>query len=269
MAKEIQCETHGAGQETFVCHHLAGDAVGLGFNSASECSADDPYPDAWCDDCEIIRAAHAGWNEESKKLTKISLLCSKCYERARIRNTRTAVTLDDLAGLRWKCTSCDEWHYGPILDGTYDAPHYWREEYASADSPGSPGKAFLNEDYCQIGDDYFVRGVIWLPIIGTDQHFRWGVWGSLSRSNFDALIQKSESPEAVELPPMFSWLSSRIEEYPDTLSLKMYARIQKPGVRPFFEMEPADHPLAREFHEGITPARVRELTLKRVDASEG
>jgi len=269
MAREVQCEMHGSGREAFVCHHLLGDAVGLGFNSVSEPSADDPYPDAWCDDCEIIRAEHDGWDEESQKLTKIVLLCSGCYERARIRNTRTEVTLDDLANLRWKCTSCEEWHHGPILDVTHDAPHYWREEYPRKTPPGSSQKTFLNEDYCQIDDDYFVRGIIQLPIVGTDQHFCWGVWGSLSSANFDAVIEKGESSEGAKLPRMFSWLSTRIAEYPDTLNLKMFARIQKPGARPFFELEPADHPLAHEFHEGITPARVRELTLKRVDASEG
>jgi len=47
----------------------------LGFNR-NEPTADDLFPDAWCNDCELIRAEHGGWNEESEKLAKISLLCS-------------------------------------------------------------------------------------------------------------------------------------------------------------------------------------------------
>lgn len=271
MAKEIQCDTHGTGRETFVCSHLAGDAAGLGFNR-DEPSEQNPFPDAWCDDCEVIRAAHGGWNEEAEKLTKLSLLCSGCYERARIRNTRTAVTLDDLARLRWKCSTCDEWHYGPCLDFGYSSPYYWRAVYDSrrrdlpllSDSDELSNAFFLDEDFCQIRDDFFVRGLIQLPIIGTAKNFCWGVWGSLARANFELLLEKGDSVDRVELPPMFSWLSSQIAEYPDTLSLRMHAHQQAPGKRPLFELDRADHPLSLEFYEGITPDRVREIMLRRL-----
>ena len=109
MSKKVQCATHGEYQETFVCTHLLGEAVGLGFNR-DEPTPENPFPDAWCDDCELIRSAHGGWSDESQKLLKISLLCTGCYERSRIRNTRTSVSFDDLVNLRWKCGSCEEWH---------------------------------------------------------------------------------------------------------------------------------------------------------------
>jgi hypothetical protein len=265
MAKEAQCETHGTGAEALVCCHLAGDAAGLGFNR-QDASADGPFPDAWCDDCEIVRAAHDGWSEEPEELMKLSLLCSGCYERARIRNTRTAITFDDLFELRRKCSSCEEWHYGAILDFGYDAPYYWRKEYENASAPGSSRKIFLNEDYCQVDDDYFVRGIVQLPIIGTSKAFCWGVWGSLCRANFGAVLEKTS--EGINLPAMFSWLSTQISDYPDTLSLKMQTRIQRPGLRPIFELDPSEHPLCREYHEGITPQRVREITLKHVRSGE-
>jgi hypothetical protein len=107
MSKKVQCATHGESQETFACTHLLGEAAGLGFNR-DEPTPENPFPDAWCDDCELIRSAHGGWNDESQKLLKISLLCAGCYERSRIRNTRTSVTFGDLATLRWKCGSCEE-----------------------------------------------------------------------------------------------------------------------------------------------------------------
>jgi hypothetical protein len=89
MAKMFLCATHGESTETFVCAHLLGESAGLGFNRG-EPSTDDPFPDAWCDDCELIRAAHDGWNDQSEKLAKISLLCAGCYEQARIRNTHNS-----------------------------------------------------------------------------------------------------------------------------------------------------------------------------------
>jgi hypothetical protein len=276
MADKIQCATHGECETTFVCAHLLGETAGLGFNR-DEPDTHHPFPDAWCDNCELIRAAHNGWDEEAEKLVKISLLCSGCYERARIRNTRPSVTLDDLADLRWKCGSCEEWHAGPCLDFAHASPCYWTENHRKASrlSGMLPGwsrrreKTFLDEDYCSIEDrDFFVRGLIHLPIIGAAETFRWGVWGSLSRENFETLRSMHDDRKRVDLPPMFSWLSNRIPEYPDTVSLKVYAHIQEPGERPRFRLELTDHPLSQEYHRGITSERVRQIMLPRVRSNE-
>jgi hypothetical protein len=252
-----------------------GETVGLGFNS-DEPDSENPFPDAWCDDCEIIRAAHNGWNEDSEKLTKIVLICSCCYERARIRNTHPTVTLDDLAGLRWKCGSCEEWHTGPALDFGFSKPYYWQDGHEKAFRwnvlPSGQierlNATFLDEDFCTIDDEsFFVRGLIHLPIIGAAQTFRWGVWGSLSRENFETLLRMHDDPKRIELPPMFSWLSTRIPDYPETLSLKMHAHIQEPGSCPHFEVELTDHPLAQAYRHGITPERVKEIMFRCLAAS--
>ena len=270
MPGKVDCALHGERHEAFVCSHLVGNPAGLGFHR-DEPTTENPFPDAWCNDCEIIREAHGGWTEESEKLLKISLLCSACYERARIRNTKTPYSFDDLAGVRWKCGSCDEWHTGPCLDFGFPSPLYWREKKNNArfSSPPEPGskerKTFLTPDFCAIEDEqFYVRGVLLLPIIGTAENLCWGVWGSLSRDNFQTLLNMDNDPKRSELPPMFSWLSSRIPEYPDTLSLKMYAHIQKPGSRPHFELQETDHPLSQEYHHGITAERVRDIMLRHL-----
>lgn len=270
MPDKVHCETHGETEQAFVCSHLAQESHGLGFN-CEESTDEQHFPDAWCDNCELIRASHGGWTDEAEELASIKLACSGCYERTRIRNSRPTVTLDDLAGLRWKCGTCDEWHTGPLLDLGFDAPHYWssdsekchRWSVLPSGSLERTCKTFIDSDYCAIDDrDYFVRGIIELPIIGAAESFRWGVWGSLSRENFEALIRADEKNGQPENTQMFSWLSSRIQEYPDTLSLKMTASIQEPGMRPLFRLERADHPLAREFYEGIAPERVREIMFR-------
>ncbi len=272
MPDKIQCATHGECDETFVCTHLTGETAGLGFNR-NEPTEDNPFPDAWCDNCELIREAHGGWTDESQKLVEISLLCSGCYERARIRNTRPSFTLDDLKDLRWKCGTCEEWHTGPCLDFGYEAPYYWLDKHEKSNRRSSllPSwskklpTTFLNEDFCAIEDrDFFVRGLIHLPIIGAAETLRWGVWGSLSRENFETLLKVDDDPKRTELPPMFAWLSTQIPEYPDTLSLEMYAHIQEPGLRPLFRLERSDHPLSQEYHHGISPERVKEIMMGRL-----
>ena len=130
-------------------------------------------------------------------------------------------------------------------------------------------KTFLDEDYCAIEDrDFFVRGIIHLPIIGTAETLRWGVWGSLSRDNFNKLRTMDDNARRVEQPAVFSWMSTRLPEYPDTLNLKMYAHIQEPGMRPNFELELTDHPLSQQYHKGISPERVKEIMFGRLAGNE-
>jgi hypothetical protein len=271
--KKVICGTHGEADKAYVCAHLVEEDAGLGFNRRNPTKRN-PYPDAWCDNCEIIRTAHNGWTEESEKLAGIRLVCSECYGRIRILNTRPTVTLDDLAMLRWKCGDCEEWHTGACLDFSHGAPHYWRASYDTGSrwnvSPtgdlDTSASRFLDDDYCAIDGDYFVRGLIHLPIVGADETFRWGVWGSLSRANFETLLRADGQHARPEVAEMFSWLSTSLPEYPDTLNLKMWAMIQASGQRPHFRLERADHPLAKEFHEGIAPERVREIMLRRLPA---
>ncbi|HET7286454.1 MAG TPA: DUF2199 domain-containing protein, partial [Pyrinomonadaceae bacterium] len=83
--------------------------------------------------------------------------------------------------------------------------------------------------------------------------------------NFDKFTAVNDDPARVELPPMFSWLSNQIDEYPDTVNLKMYAHVHEPDERPTFELEPTDHPLSQEYYQGITPERVKEIMMRRLD----
>jgi hypothetical protein len=275
VPETIQCDKHGESEKTYICVHLKGDDAGLGFNR-DEPSDEDPFPDAWCDACEIVRAEYGGWEGVPDGLCQLALLCSGCYERACILHTRPTTTFEDLSNLRWKCGHCEEWHSGPCLDFVFPEPSYWDKSRDKGtrwqDTPGSTrvlNATFLDDDYCCIGgESFFVRGIIHLPIVGTAGTFRWGVWGSLSRQNFEKLLIADDDPARVDLPPMFSWLSSKISDYPDTLNMKMFAHIQEPGIVPNFRLERCDHPLAREYHHGIMPDRVREIMLNGLPALE-
>jgi len=84
----------------------------------------------------------------------------------------------------------------------------------------------------------------------------------------DGFFRQEMAAKGVELPPMFSWLSNQIDGYPDTLNLKMYAHLQQPAWRPNFELERTDHPLAQEYHHGITAERVKEIMMSRIRSFE-
>ena len=81
----IECIHHGTCHKTYVCQHLAA-GTGQGFVCFE--NPDNPYPDAWCDECERARMDARGWNEESEKVAGITLRCHRCYLETKARNER-------------------------------------------------------------------------------------------------------------------------------------------------------------------------------------
>jgi len=55
MPDVVHCDLHGETPQTFVCVHLKDETYGLGFNREDP-SDENPYPDAWCDACDVIRS---------------------------------------------------------------------------------------------------------------------------------------------------------------------------------------------------------------------
>ena len=104
-----------------------------------------------------------------------------------------------------------------------------------------------------------MRGVIPIPIIGSEALFMWGVWVSLSREHFFRMSELWNDPKIVEEPPYFGWLSNNIPVYPNTLNLKTNIFSRNVKHRPYIELEPTNHPLALEQRRGITCERVEEI----------
>ena len=83
--KRLECRDHGEAYATFVCQHIA-VGTGQGFNYGN---LEDPRPDAWCDACDLVLMACGGeWNDSSEALAGVTMICSECYDRARLRNER-------------------------------------------------------------------------------------------------------------------------------------------------------------------------------------
>lgn len=137
----------------------------------------------------------------------------------------------------------------------FQAPDSWRP----VDSDSDAGSE-LTPDLCVIrNEDFFVRGIVEIPVLDQDEPFAWGVWVSLSRKNFERMGDLWLSPDRVQEPPYFGWFCNVIPGFPTTLHLKTSVHTREVGVRPYIELEPTDHPLAVEQRNGITMARVREI----------
>jgi hypothetical protein len=108
--------------------------------------------------------------------------------------------------------------------------------------------------------EYYIRAVLEIPIVGGETVFTFGVWSSLSEANFKREQKLASDPSRVDEPPYFGWLSNRIWQYPDTLSLKCNVISRPPGQRPRIELEPTDHLLSVEQRNGISHDRLMELS---------
>ncbi len=155
---------------------------------------------------------------------------------------------------RFQCSACDEWHEG-IPDLGFDAPH----QYASLSAEQRTTIASKTDDLCTIEDDYFVRGVIELPIVGHDDTFGLGAWVSLSKANFARYVELFRAAEPSADGPYFGWLCNSISGYPDTLFLKTNVHLRPHPKRPLIELEPTDHPLAIHQRKGISLAEVQAI----------
>ncbi|MFF4456722.1 DUF2199 domain-containing protein [Streptomyces goshikiensis] len=141
------------------------------------------------------------------------------------------------------------------MNYTAEAPAVWDPAFDEADD------CLLSSDQCVIhARHYFVKGLIEIPVIGSDEVFSWAVWVSLSRESFFRAADRWETPGREAEEPYFGWLTTDLSVYsPTTLNLKTHVHTRPVGELPFVELEPTDHPLAVEQCTGITRDRLREI----------
>lgn len=158
---------------------------------------------------------------------------------------------------KFKCTTCSAWHDElPMSYGT-DAP-YW---YDVTTPEHRERQVEISSDQCIVdGEQYFIRGCLEIPVVDEDEPFIWEVWVSITEKSFERVSELWETSGRETEPPYFGWLSTSLPCYPDTLNLKTHVHTRPVGERPFIELEPTEHPLAVEQRNGITMARVKEIT---------
>lgn len=161
----------------------------------------------------------------------------------------------------WVCPHCNCVHNG-LFDLGVDRPIVWSDPGdALPNSAITESDHVLTEDFCILqGQNFFVRGVAYLPIIGAqDSFFGLGVWSSLSKANFDLYVSQFDDGGSEDSGPWFGWFSNNLKGYPDAFRLKCNVHPQSGGRRPHIELEETDHPLSVEQRQGITFDRILDL----------
>jgi hypothetical protein len=146
--------------------------------------------------------------------------------------------------MRFTCPICREEHTQLPHIGSA-APFHWADRLAN--DPNS----LLTEDLCIIeGRDFFVHGVIEIPVRDYEHEFGWGVWVSHKKENFQTCREHFDS---ADIGPFFGWLCTKIDYYPvPTLELKTMAHYRGGGLRPRIVLWESEHPLYRQQRDGIS-----------------
>ena len=142
----------------------------------------------------------------------------------------------------WKCASCDVEHSG-IFDLAAFAPYFWTEEevYAQNSEVRLDGN-FLSEDFCVInGESFFVRCVLKLPVKNPEYDFGFGVWSTLSKSNFEKYLKGFDDGNYDEGTAWTGWFSTQIKGLDNTLRQKCWVIPQKGHQRPLIKFMDKGH----------------------------
>lgn len=155
----------------------------------------------------------------------------------------------------FKCASCDEIHEGsPSF--SFRAPDPWLAQPEAVQEAGH-----LGTDVCRYEDEdgrqFFIRVVLEVPIHGVARPFLWGVWVSLSETNYERYIDTYDAPDTGDR--YFGWFCNTLPWYPDTLGLKTSVRPRAGNQRPCIVLEESGHPLAVDYHQGISVQRAQEI----------
>lgn len=93
----IECDRHGHAHAAFICQHLL--AQPRQHWACEYPTPDQPWPDAWCAECDAAFFLQAGgWDESNEATADIQMVCSSCYNELK---AESVLTLDEAELEAW------------------------------------------------------------------------------------------------------------------------------------------------------------------------
>lgn len=153
--------------------------------------------------------------------------------------------------LEYRCRSCGELHVG------LPAWHFATPIQVLGIPPEERrARVELTQDDCVIdGKEFYLKGLLHVPVHGSDEPLTWGVWLSVSHESYSQFSELFGDTGRKAGESFFGWLCNALPEYPDTQLLKTRLHVREYPLRPWVELEPTDHPLAVDQREGISRER--------------
>ena len=103
-----------------------------------------------------------------------------------------------------------------------------------------------------------MRGVLHVPIVDSDDDFRFGVWVAVAEADFSRLgeLWHEEAPAA---RPFFARLANELSLYPGTIGLPVAVQLRAEQHLPAVILLDAEHELVSAQRFGIDEQRARQL----------
>ena len=138
----------------------------------------------------------------------------------------------------------------------FDAPAAW-----DPSSHAASERSVLGSDQCVIEEEqWFLRGLLSIPVTDGGEDVVFGVWLSVSEGTFDRAVELWENPGRVRDPAYPGWLANDVPGYdPPTTGLLARLRSQPVGKRPLVQLHAVEHPLVVDAENGIDAERATGL----------
>ena len=158
----------------------------------------------------------------------------------------------------FRCGSCEEEHDGLPMAFHAEEPAAWAE--ASDELRDRQGSGLGGEDCVLGGERFFLRGLIEIPVHGSDEPLQWGVWVELAAASYARFGELWTVAGRESEPPHEGVVDTALPEtlYPRVRGLRARVHTRPVGVRPVIEIT-AEHPLAEEQRRGISRARLEQI----------
>jgi hypothetical protein len=123
-------------------------------------------------------------------------------------------------------------------------------------------RAKFDSDTCELDRSrFFIRGIAFVPIVETGEHFGWGFWTEVSQQVFTRYLELYDA-DARREPTAEGRLANTPQGYPNLDGHPVDIAFGAAEDRPRLTLRPSGHPLFLEQQRGISLARVHELIAR-------
>lgn len=154
------------------------------------------------------------------------------------------------------CETCGETHSGLPRDYGFRLP----DDVHALNYLDRYLRSRSNADLCTLDDSrYFFRGVISIPLLESEDQFRWGVWVEVDQKCHDIYLN-GFNEDLSQRARVHGRIANDIPAYEGSLGIEVEIQFKGAGDRPFFYFpNDASHALAHEQRRGITQKRHHDL----------
>jgi hypothetical protein len=161
-----------------------------------------------------------------------------------------------MASIRsFTCPHCGETHEGLPTDRGYSLP----DEVWAIPEPERAARAKWTTDLCQMGERYFIRCILRVPVTDRIGDFRWGLWVEVPWPVFERYLAVYDSDGSSE-PPHPATIANELPGYGRTLGESVSVQFGAATDRPTIHFPAgATCQLALEQAQGIDAARHHQI----------